>query len=519
MQSSSSTNHTTSGRTLLLAIDNVSLPLRRNLTLHITKPQIHQTPVLKPRRDDPSQPDNLAALFYGTVIHDGDKFRMWYSPVGTGPDPAVPPDLLSEIPTADISLTRGPICYAESTDGMHWKRPTLHQCAYRGNSAHNGLDMSFATTAGAAIIRDEREPDPDKRYKAIFSYYIYTGPDSCASLGGATSPDGIHWTPGPVKPLNGEFFEATGFHRHGEMYVAIGQKGGPHYSENATPSARQARAHISYDFDHWTGAQGEALLLPEPLNPTLRGGFGAYDQVHVGIGTANYNNVTIGLYGLWHNQPDFRNITCDLGLVISNDGLHFRQVVQGMPYIRHQDSPIAGVETSLPQSILTQGNGILNVRDRTLIYHGRWTSGGLFGEPTKAGSYELHWDHMDEYYSEIALAEIERDRWGSLGLFPNAAEGHVWTAPVQLPQDINTWRLSLNATDTVGMTVDIATENLQPIEQYQDGKCLRGDGLDAAVTWEKDVQLLAGQTVRFRVNFKRAGNLEPRLFAINLDTQ
>jgi len=501
-------------RTLLLAIDNVSLPLRRNLTLYITKPHIHETPVLTPERGNQSRPDNLAALFYGTVIHENGKFRMWYSPVGNGPDPTVPPELLGKIATVDVVLARSRPCYAESSDGLHWEKPILNQSDFRGNKTNNGLDMGFATTAGAAIIRDDKEPDSARRYKAIFSYYVYFGPESCASLGGATSPDGIHWTPGPLKPLSGDFFEATGFHRHGNMYVAIGQKGGPHYSENATPSSRQGRAHVSYDFNDWTVAQAEALLLPEPLDPAQRGGFSPYDQVHVGIGTANYNNVTIGLFGLWHNQPDFREVTCDLGLAISNDGLHFRQVVQGMPYIKHEDSRIAAKKISLPQSILTQGNGIVNAGDRTLIYHGRWNSGGIFGKPTATGSYEAHLEHMDDYYSEIALAEIPRDRWGGLGVFPNTNEGHVWTAPFRLSDAA---AISLNATDAKGISVDIATEQLQLIEEFQNGKCAAGDGLDSPLSWTNDLKKLAGKTVRLRINFKRDDNCDPRFFAVNID--
>lgn len=301
------------------------------------------------------------------------------------------------------------------------------------------------------------------------------------------------------------------------MYVAIGQKTGPHYSENATPNSRQGRAHISYDFETWSQAQAEALLLPEPLDLSQRGGFGPYDQVHVGIGTANYNNVTVGLYGLWHNQPDFRDITCDLTLAVSNDGLHFRQVVQGMPYIDHRDSPLSVHKTSIPQSILTQGNGIVSVGDKTLIYHGRWTSGGLLGKPTETGTYELHTDKMHEYYSEIALAEIPRDRWGGLGVFPNSSEGHAWTAPVRLPHSKNGFHISLNGTALENITVDIATHDMQIIEDYRNGKASAGDGFDSLVSWENDIQKLAGEKVRLRIHFKRENNLDARLYAINID--
>ena len=63
---------------VLLAIDDHALPLRDNVCLYLSKPALREEPVLKPERDNRNAPDQLAAHFYGTVIKDGDKFRMWY---------------------------------------------------------------------------------------------------------------------------------------------------------------------------------------------------------------------------------------------------------------------------------------------------------------------------------------------------------------------------------------------------------------------------------------------------------
>ena len=73
---------------ILLAIDDVSLPLRKNTCLYLSKPTVRQEPVLLPRPTDSDAPDNLAAHFYGTVLYDEGKFRMWYyaSHRGTNPD-------------------------------------------------------------------------------------------------------------------------------------------------------------------------------------------------------------------------------------------------------------------------------------------------------------------------------------------------------------------------------------------------------------------------------------------------
>lgn len=503
---------------LFLAIDNVSLPLRRNLCLHLNHPRVRPEPVLTPRRDDPAAPDQLAAVFYGTVLHEQGKYRMWYQATAKGIDPNLPDNLKIQLnPQATLDMTSGPICYAQSEDGLHWERPALDIGFYKGRKNTNALPMELATTIGAAIVRDDQDPDPQRRYKAIFNYYDYqpgsTPAEQWGAMRTATSPDGLRWTVGGRDPL-GTFFEANGFYQFNNQYIVIGQKTSPFaLSEGGHASGRQAYAHFSRDFAHWDAAHAEAFLLPEPLNPDDRGLFKPYDQVHVGIGAFAYDNVTVGLYGLWHNTSEYGHIACDLGLVISNDGIHYREPAIGIPYLRQEDSPLAAPHT--PPTKLTQGNGILNVGDQTLIYHGRWTEGRIAGRCSVEKGWDFHPEFLDDYYSEIALATIERDRWGSLALFPDASEGHVWTAPLRLPADMSKFRISLNATGTAGMRIDLADEDFSPIPRYQDGKC-EMDSLDSNIRWAQDLTPLAGNSVRLRIRFRRREGVDPRLFAVNL---
>ena len=88
-------------------------------------------------------------FFYGTVLHDEGKFKMWY---------------------------RGnPYGYAESIDGIHFKKISLLK----------GLDPAHHNTASFYI--DPNETDPDHRYKIC---YAYLRPHA-ATLG--YSADGINW--------------------------------------------------------------------------------------------------------------------------------------------------------------------------------------------------------------------------------------------------------------------------------------------------------------------------------------
>ena len=52
----------------------------------------------------------------------------------------------------------------------------------------------------------------------------------------------------------------------------------------------------------------------------------------------------------------------------------------------------------------------------------------------RAGRIEIDWSTGEQnYYGEVALATLPRDRWGALGLYPGAEEGTVWSTPVTLP--------------------------------------------------------------------------------------
>src|SRR5262249_11338195 len=148
-----------------------------------------------------------------------------------------------------------------------------------------------------------------------------------------------------------------------------------------------------------------------------------YEQVHLGVGAVSMGNVLVGFYGKWYDRPDFNDIHCDLGLVVGNDGLFFREPVKGHVWLRSMDSPCtpaAGTDRQY-HTILCQCPGIINVGDTTRIYHGRWLM--AWGKDVP----------VEHYGGDVGLATIPRDRWGALGVFPSKTEGSVISAPVTLP--------------------------------------------------------------------------------------
>lgn len=513
-------------KTVLLAIDDVSLPLRKNICLHLGKPTVRAEPVLIPSPLSSTAPDNLAAHFYGTVLHEAGKFRMWYYACHRGKNPDWTPRLMQQVAKmpgwllgvkAGHEIYQGPLCYAESDDGIVWTKPALGQVLFKGSRANNALALPHTVVSGAAVIRDDAEPNPARRYKMVYQYFPdQTEPPipeygSNPSMACAVSPDGLAWTVTAL-PFVGQFVEHCAFLRHQGQYlvhsqVFPGTSWSGAYTEGGTAGGRTGVAHATYDFDRWPDLWQWTFALPEPRDPAARGDGKLYDQVHLGVGAASLGNVCVGLYGVWHNQPfgeNFGQVTCDLGLVISNDGIHFREPAAspGQAFIHREASPATVVPGHEFSTILCQGNGILNVGDETRIYHGRWRNVGQRAEDIAA------------YYSaEVALATLPRDRWGSLELNPDVTEGAICSAPLALPAE--GCALTLNADGVAGLEVELLTEQFQPIPGFGATPVRGAGGLDCPVEWPgHSLSERGGQRVRVQVRLRRMGDVVPRLYAI-----
>jgi len=502
-------------RATLLAIDDVSLPLRKALCYTMTKPEVRQEPVLEARREDPNAPDNLATHFYGTVLHDQGKFRMWYYAVHLGENPDWPEAMRVQRKKVDASdLWQGPICYAESEDGIHWERPNLGQVKFKGSTDNNCIKLPHLQICEAHVIRDDDDPDPARRYKLAYWVQDEENIRAYPSLCCAVSPDGLHWTVSNNDPTD-MFFEGGSFYKHNGYYIVNGQAFCSFTrSEGDTDTGRHGIAMLSNDFDNWIQEWGVSFVLPEPVDHDKRGPGKPYDQVHLGTGAVSYGNVAVGLYALWHDKPEFPDISADFGLVVSNDGIAFREPEKGYIYLAAEDSMPRQHPTKPMNTILCQGNGILNVGDETRIYHGRWRNVGW--DPANA-------DLMHDYHAEVALATIPRDRWAGLGLYKRATgidtnNGGAWTCPITLPE--GDWSLALNADGVAGLSVEIADERFNLLPEFSgenSATAQAGDGLDVPVKWPKgNLAELNGKTVRFRFRFQRSDGVEPMLYAANL---
>ncbi len=513
----------------LLAIDDHSLPLRKNTCLYLNKPAVRHEPVLVPEPAECNAPDNLAIHFYGTVLHDNGKFRMWYYACHRGENPDWPPEKKQQIVNKPgwligikegYEVYQGPICYAESDDGINWIKPDLGQVLFKGNYQNNAIDLPHTLVSGAAVIRDDDDPDLEQRYKMIYQYFPdQTEPQipeygNSPSIACAISPDGIRWKVTAIPFIN-QFVEHCSFIKHNHQYIIHsqvfpGNNWSAVYNEGGTAGGRTGVAHCSYDFDNWPDLWARSFALPEPVNPENRGADYAYDQVHLGVGAASLGNVCVGIYGLWHSAAfgeSFADISCDLGLVVSNDGIHFREpgVISGQVFINHNDSLATPAQGHDFNTILCQGNGIVNVDDETRIYHGRWRNAGQKAE-----------DISEYYYAEVALATLPRDRWGHLTLNPDTNAGAICSAPVDISDGII--EISINADGTENITVDLLDNKMHPIDGFTNGKINGADGLNCPVKWEhKELNEIKEQQIRIKLKINQKSCIQAKVYAVYIN--
>ena len=100
------------------------------------------------------------------------------------------------------------LLYAESTDGETWTKPRIGTVDLEGSKDNNlvyALNVSLNRPVPTATVFKDPNGTPDERYKMIHRG-VQTDGNYCVY--GATSPDGLNWTP-IVEPVIPNYFSDT----------------------------------------------------------------------------------------------------------------------------------------------------------------------------------------------------------------------------------------------------------------------------------------------------------------------
>lgn len=416
---------------VFFAFDDQSIPWRNNLKLTMVQADKHPAnPVLKCGPE--GAPDHGHALIYGSVLQIAGKFRMWYlgNPGGRS-EKAQPPTYWR------------PMCYAESDDGVHWVKPDLGLVELNGSKKNNICLIEseiFSLTRVndfLSVMYDPDEPDAAKRYKCAYIAHVpfaevrggrsKIGPDEkrWCSLVCAASGDGLRWKVVGEQPANagGERFEVSGLYRFGQFYYASGQLLGPWLLRpDGEKIGRAMRIYRSPDFVRWDQTTALGFARPGQLMPQPAPG----QQTHMGAGIWNRGNVLVGVYGQWQDAPQkppkgtknhLLGTRIDLGLIISNDGVHWREPAPDFKIIPR------GADGQWDDLALLQGHAFANVGQQTYLWYSHWDIDG--------GSRN----------QDIGLAMLRRDGFGYLSAHEPGAAASLETAFFDVPQGA---RLRLN---------------------------------------------------------------------------
>ena len=166
------------GSRLELFVDKLLIERMEGVHLVLQKPR-DEGPVLF--TEEPWEGDFIG---YFTVIKDGDTFRLYYRGLPTNGHAGLPEEVT---------------CYAESSDGIHWKKPRLGIVEVNGSR-----DNNIIIGPGSPPVRHNFTPfldtrpgvDEAERFKALGGLFDHdTRPATTHGLMLYGSSDGIHWKP------------------------------------------------------------------------------------------------------------------------------------------------------------------------------------------------------------------------------------------------------------------------------------------------------------------------------------
>src|SRR4051812_3323026 len=393
-----------------LFLDDYLIASMKNVKRTVEEAQKHpKNPLIWPSE----KWEEKLLTIYGSVIRDGEKYRMWYkSGMGVG--------------------------YAESEDGIRWTKPALDLYLVDGQKT-NILFHKKSKTEGPegfpyyyelfGVHRDDRDPDPSRRYKMGFLDidFKHTGPGGDPfhkgqrrGMGVAGSPDGIHW-----KLINSWATEAICdgathwmWDAPRSKYVLYGRtrKALPEVVEAWSKydwyknwfSGRAVARVESVDFVNWNFTAPESAPVVMTADVQDPPGTEIYSMK-----VFPYEGIYIGLLQVFHATPEQSYL--DIQLTVSRDGINFSRVADRGVFL-----PLGPTGSWDRFNHSLANNDPIAVGDELRIYYGgRMYRHGPYNGPDKG---------IEK--GGIGLATIKRDRFVALeGSFEKSS---ITTKPLKL---------------------------------------------------------------------------------------
>lgn len=301
---------------------------------------------------------------YPSVTYDEQEeiYKVWYFTYTYDPtNDAIPPEQRHEKPwgpmfkklrkaNGGLDPRTDGVCYAYSKDGLHWTKPLLAECPWKGKPSNVVMHPAH----GATVFKDPHEKDPKRRYKMFGSENINHNRDLMFV---SFSEDGIHWGKKircPEIRAYGDTYNNAFWDPRTQQYIGITRM-----HSWPQPSQRLVVRTVSKDFVKWT-----------PNREVYRG---TYKKQTYSMPTVYYAGIYIGLPAIL----DLRKDGIHTELAWSPDTIHWHRIDEGTPLLT------AGPKGSYDCGIAHVGRPIIRPHRIELYYgggdgiHFGWRKGSL----------------------------------------------------------------------------------------------------------------------------------------------
>ncbi|MCM4173508.1 hypothetical protein DHD32_18690 [Arenibacter sp. TNZ] len=420
-----------------LFIDDYWIANSTKITTKLHQPERHNdNPLI--RADVPWEQNPYC---FGTVIFDEEDsiFKFWYQSYNVK-------DELKE---------KTPILFATSLDGINWTRPNLGINEYKGSTDNNIVlhNYGFHDLYSPSVIKDNKDPDPAKRYKMIWWDFPlgekgYQDDGMCVAF----SPDGIHWTKYAGNPVHSANKTAQSI--SDVMSVMQDEKTGKYVAytkgwAEPWPLFRQIVRTESSDFINWS--EPEVVISHK---------YDIEDPQSYGMTVSQYGNSYIGLLYSYKKPGDE---TIDVQLAVSHDNRNWERVADQQTFL-----PL-GTTGSWDDGMLFCAP-VFNHGDKTVIYYSGWDNSH---------------NSKEQRHSGIGRATLRLNGFVSLDAGHAAT---VTTKPIQradgplfVNADASNGFLRVALIDAEGNTIPgYSLEDCYPIDK---------DGTVQTVRWKKHSEL------------------------------
>ncbi len=477
----------------VLFLDGLEMSEIKGVDLRVEEAQRHGgNPLLDVGPEGSFDSDRV--FNHGTVLRGGSGYRMWYGAIHEplpGEQPAGNANPNDEDRTNPQSvpwwdtITCG---YAESSDGVDWERSRLGLVEWKGSKDNNLVPH---LRHAPLMIRDDSDPDPDRRYKSL---YVWNSGEMCemAAFGKYeveydlrdeyfpailfTSPDGIDLTPqearvvfkeGEAKPFS--IIPQSLFRDDAEPDPAKRWKA---YGFTSLNLRRRGTALIySEDLLTWYAHSENPILDPSVRGtPAVVGG--PECQIHDTV-VFPYVGYYLALYQYQHNSE-----ILDVELAMSRDSETFVHVQPGSKIL-----PLG--QEAWESEHLFPTVPVMDEEEVRIYYGGGRMIDVPLDQQKRLGKRSLK--------VLPGLATLRTDGFTSVGM-KAAGQGSLTTLPFQLEEPCQL-RLNANCRADCSIVVEVLEPvATTPMDGYsiEDGVPVTEDAIAFAVRWRESKDLPIG---------------------------